>query len=184
MCPATFIFCAKRGEIRMIKPAEFVSYVDSLPEECIEIRTEDEIRFHIPRVDDVKCPSCGSHHTDVHQYRLQTLQGIPNATKRYVYNRRRYRCQDCGRTFVENSPFLAERQRRIGNRLRQIRAQKKITQGQVMEAVGIPLYLYKRYEDDTDAEVPPTLVAMQIANYLGADVLEIWGDQIGGGSTS
>ena len=177
-------FCAKRGEIRMIKPAEFVSYVDSLPEECIEIRTEDEIRFHIPRVDDVKCPSCGSHHTDVHQYRLQTLQGIPNATKRYVYNRRRYRCQDCGRTFVENSPFLAERQRRIGNRLRQIRAQKKITQGQVMEAVGIPLYLYKRYEDDTDAEVPPTLVAMQIANYLGADVLEIWGDQIGGGSTS
>ena len=43
----------------MIKPAEFVSYVDSLPEECIEIRTEDEIRFHIPRVDDVKCPSCG-----------------------------------------------------------------------------------------------------------------------------
>mgnify|MGYP000847239235 FL=1 len=168
----------------MIKPAEFVSYVDSLPEECIEIRTEDEIRFHIPRVDDVKCPSCGSHYTDVHQYRPQTLQGIPNATKRYVYNRRRYRCQDCGRTFVENSPFLAERQRRIGNRLRQIRAQKKITQGQVMEAVGIPLYLYKRYEDDTDAEVPPTLVAMQIANYLGADVLEIVGDQIGGGSTS
>lgn len=53
-----------------------------------------------------------------------------------------------------------------------------------MEAVGIPLYLYKRYEDDTDAEVPSTLVAMQIANYLGADVLEIWGDQIGGGSTS
>ena len=51
-----------------------------------------------------------------------------------------------------------------------------------MEAVGIPLYLYKRYEDDTDAEVPPTLVAMQIANYLGTDVLEIWGDQLGGGT--
>ena len=120
----------------------------------------------------------------MHQYRLQTLQGIPNATKQYVYNRRRYRCQDCGRTFAEKNPFLAEWQRRIGNRLRQIRAQKKITQGQVIEAVGIPLYLYKRYEDDTEAEVPPTLVAMQIANYLGADVLEIWGDQIDGGSMS
>lgn len=35
MCPATFIFCVKRDEIRMIKSAGFVSYVDSLPEECI-----------------------------------------------------------------------------------------------------------------------------------------------------
>ena len=168
----------------MIKPAEFVGYVDTLPDDCIEARSEDEIRFHLPRVDQVKCPSCGSCHTEVHQYRTQTLRGIPNTTKRYVYNRRRYRCQDCGRTFVEASPFLAGGQRRIGNRLRQIRAQKKISQGQVIEAIGIPFYLYQRYEDDTNAEVPPTLVAMQIANYLGTDVLKIWGDQLGGGTVS
>ena len=170
-------FCLKRGE-NMIKPTEFVNYVDRLPDDCVESVTDGEVHFHLPHPEHIICPFCRSSHIGVHQYRPQVLRGIPGATKRYVYNRRRYRCKDCGKTFAEESPFLASFQRRIGNRLRQIRAQKKITQGQVIEAVGIPLYLYKRYEDDTDAEVPPTLVAMQIANYLGADVLEIWGDQI------
>ena len=41
MCPAAFIFCAKRGETIMIKPAEFVGYVDTLPDDCIEARSED-----------------------------------------------------------------------------------------------------------------------------------------------
>ena len=44
------------------------------------------------------------------------------------------------------------------------------------------LHTYKSYEDDRAPVVPPTLVAMQIANYLGTDVLEIWGDQLGGGT--
>lgn len=72
MCPATFIFCAKRGEIRMIKPAEFVSYVDSLPKECIEIRMEDHI-----------IPTCIS--TDFRRYRgFQMLR-----SDMFTYNRRR-----------------------------------------------------------------------------------------------
>ena len=162
----------------MIKPAEFVRYVDTLPKDCIEVHTEDELRFHLPRIDQVKCPSCGSPCIEVHQYRAQTLQGLSNTKTRYVYNRRRYRCKDCRKTFAEPNPFLAERQRTIGNNLRQIRARKKITQGQMAEACGIPFYLYQRYEDDNGAEVPPTIVAMKIANYLGADVLEIWGDQL------
>ena len=37
----------------MVKPAEFVGYVDTLPDDCIEARSEDEIRFHLPRVDQV-----------------------------------------------------------------------------------------------------------------------------------
>ena len=69
-------------------------------------------------------------------------------------------------------------QRRIGNRLRQIRAQKKLTQKQVVVAIGIPFHVDKKYEDDTDAEVPPTLIAMKIAEYLRTDVLEIWGEQL------
>ena len=175
-------FCTKRGEIVMMKPTEFVRYVDTLPDDCIEHRTDKEIRFHLPRGDNVCCPGCGSVRTYVQQYRPQNLHGIPNADKQYVYNRRRYRCQNCGKTFVERSPFLAGFQRRIGNRLRQIRAQKKITQRQVIEALNIPYHAYKSYEDDTAPVVPPTLVAMQIANYLGTDVLEIWGDQLGGGT--
>jgi len=175
-------FCPKRGEIVMMKPTEFVRYVDTLPDDCIENRTDKEIRFHLPRGDNVCCPGCGSVHTYVQQYRPQNLHGIPNADKQYVYNRRRYRCQNCGKTFVERSPFLAGFQRRIGNRLRQIRAQKKITQRQVIKALNIPYHTYKSYEDDTAPVVPPTLVAMQIANYLGTDVLEIWGDQLGGGT--
>ena len=162
----------------MIKPTEFVNYVDRLPDGCVESVTAGEVHFHLPHPGHIICPFCSSSRIGVHQYRPQVLRGIPGATKRYVYNRRRYRCKDCGKTFAEESPFLASFQRRIGNRLRQIRARKKITQGQVIKAVGIPLYLYKKYEDDTDAEVPPTLVAMQIANYLGTDVLEIWGDQL------
>ena len=175
-------FCMKRGEIVMMKPTEFVQYVDTLPDDCIENRTDKEIRFHLPRGDNVCCPECGSVRTYVQQYRPQNLHGIPNADKQYVYNRRRYRCQNCGKTFVERSPFLAGFQRRIGNRLRQIRAQKKITQRQVINALNIPYHAYKSYEDDTAPVVPPTLVAMQIANYLGTDVLEIWGDQLGGGT--
>lgn len=166
----------------MMKPTEFVRYVDTLPDDCIENRTEEEIRFHLPRGDNVCCPECGSVRTYVQQYRPQNLHGIPNADKQYVYNRRRYRCQNCGKTFVERSPFLAGFQRRIGNRLRQIRAERKITQRQVINALNIPYHAYKSYEDDTAPVVPPTLIAMQIANYLGTDVLEIWGDQLGGGT--
>ena len=121
----------------MMKPTEFVRYVDTLPDDCIENRTDKEIRFHLPRGDNVCCPGCGSVHTYVQQYRPQNLHGIPNADKQYVYNRRRYRCQNCGKTFVERSPFLAGFQRRIGNRLRQIRAQKKITQRQVIKALNM-----------------------------------------------
>lgn len=161
----------------MIKPTKFINYVDGLPEDCIEVRSEEAIRFHLPRTH-VECPFCSSHHIDVHQYRPQLLRGIPGTKRRYIYKRRRYRCQDCGRTFAEESPFLLYNQRRIGNRLRQIRAQKKLTQKQVVVAIGIPFHVYKKYEDDTDAEVPPTLIAMKIAEYLRTDVLEIWGDKL------
>ena len=170
-------FCLKRGE-NMIKPTEFVNYVDRLPDDCVESMTDGEVHFHLPHPGHVICPFCNSSHIGVHQYRPQVLRGIPGATKRYVYNRRRYRCHDCGKTFVEESPFLASFQRRIGNRLRQIRARKKLSQREVIESIGIPFHLYVKYEDDVEPEIPSTLVAMKIAECLGTDVLDIWGDQL------
>jgi len=86
------------------------------------------------------------------------------------------------KTFAETNPFLGPRQRTIGNRLRQTRSRKKISQGQVVEACGVPLYLYRKYEDNV--EIPSLVVAMKIADYLDTDVMEIWGDQIGGGNMS
>lgn len=161
---------------------DFISYVDALPADCIEVKEKDTTQFHLPRNNEIVCPTCGSHYVYIDHYRTQRLRGLPDTAGAYIYNRRRYRCTDCGKTFYEPNPFLCLHQRSIGNRLRQIRAQKKITQKQVMDACGIPLYLYKRYENDFHPEVPPPLVAMQIANYLGTDVLEIWGDQLGGGT--
>ena len=170
-------FCPERGE-NMIKPTEFVNYVDRLPDGCVESVTDGEVHFHLPHPGHIICPFCSSSHIGVHQYRPQVLRGIPGATKRYVYNRRRYRCHDCGKTFVEESPFLASFQRRIGNRLRQIRARKKLSQREVIESIGIPFHLYVKYEDDVEPEIPSTLVAMKIAECLGTDVLDIWGDQL------
>ena len=95
---AAFIFFPKRGE-NMIKPTEFVNYVDRLPDDCVESITDGEVHFHLPHPGHVTCPFCSSSHIGVHQYRPQVLRGIPGATKRYVYNRRRYRCHDCGKTF-------------------------------------------------------------------------------------
>ena len=166
--------------MRIMSVKSFLEYVATLPEDCIEVKTEEETRFHLPRKESVVCPACGSTYASIDKYHLQRLRGLPAAVGAYFYNRRRYRCKDCGKTFAEPNPFLGRRQRAIGNRLRQIRAQKKITQGQLVEACGVPLYLYRKYEDN--AEIPSLMVAMKIADYLNMDVLELWGDQLSSAS--
>ncbi len=50
----------------------------------------------------------------------------------------------------------------------------------MVEACGVPLYLYRKYEDN--AEIPSLMVAMKIADYLNTDVLELWGDQLSSAS--
>ena len=160
----------------MMRVEDFLKYVAALPSDCIEEKTADKIRFYLPRTDDILCPYCESSYVSIDGYHAQRLRGLPKSVGTYVYKRRRYRCKDCGKTFSEQNPFLGRHQRTIGNQLRQIRARKKITQGQMVEACGIPLYLYKKYEDD--AEIPSLVVAMKIADYLDTDVMEIWGDQL------
>lgn len=56
-------------------PEEFIVYVDNLPDDCIDERTEEQITFHLPKKK-YTCPACGSTHTLVDQYRKQVLKGI------------------------------------------------------------------------------------------------------------
>lgn len=154
---------------------KFMDYIDNLPRNCIEIKTEQKIQFHLPKEKQI-CPSCGSAHVLVNDYRCQTLRKL-NLKVEYIYNRRRYRCAVCGKTFAEDAPFIAPYQRTPANPLRQARGRKKLTQRQVIEACGIPHHIYKDYEA-ADAKIPPLLTALKIARFLGIDVQDIWGDSV------
>ena len=133
---------------------KFMTYIKNLPKDCIEINTEKKIQFHLPKGKQI-CPACGSAHVLVNDYRCQTLQ-ILNTDVAYVYNRRRYRCADCGKTFTESAPFIAPYQRTVANPLR---------------------HVYKTYEA-ADAKIPPLLTALKIARFLGVDVQDVWGDSV------
>jgi len=167
-----FIFLRGGGVMHTDK---FMDYIDNLPKDCIEMKTDQKIQFHLPKEKQI-CPSCGSAHVLVNNYHCQTLQKL-NTDVTYVYNHRRYRCADCGKTFTESAPFIAPYQRTLANPLRQARARKKLTQNQVIEACGIPYHVYKAYEA-ANATIPPLLTALKIARFLDVDVQDIWGDAI------
>ena len=106
-------------------PEEFIVYVDNLPDDCIDERTEEQIIFHLSKKK-YTCPACGSTHTLVDQYRKQVLKGIPDTALRYIYRVRRYRCDSCGKTFPEENPFGGRNQQLFGNTLKRLRGNKKI----------------------------------------------------------
>ena len=88
---------------------DFNIFLLKLPEDCKEITTESCVQFHLPRKHHV-CPICGSQHTYVHSYRSQNLCGLPTDTV-YIYRKRRYRCQKCGKAFFEENSFIERFQR-------------------------------------------------------------------------
>ena len=88
---------------------DFNIFLLKLPEDCKEITTAQCVQFHLPRTHHV-CPACGSQHTYVHSYRAQNLCGLSTNTV-YIYRKRRYRCQDCGKAFPEENPFIDHFQR-------------------------------------------------------------------------
>ena len=88
---------------------DFNIFLLKLPEDCKEITTERCVQFHLPRKHHI-CPVCGSQYTYVHSYRAQNLCGLSTNTV-YIYRKRRYRCQDCGKTFSEENPFIGHFQR-------------------------------------------------------------------------
>ena len=83
---------------------DFTMFLLKLPESCKKFVASDCIEFHLPRKHH-DCPFCGSPYTYVHDYRKQHLCGFSTEIK-YIYKRRRYRCQDCGKTFSENNSFI------------------------------------------------------------------------------
>lgn len=82
----------------------FTMFLLKLPESCKKFVASDCIEFHLPRKHH-DCPFCGSPYTYVHDYRKQNLCGFSTEIK-YIYKRRRYRCQDCRKTFSESNSFI------------------------------------------------------------------------------
>jgi len=54
-------------------------------------------------VEGVRCPSCGSDHIAMHGYFISSVRG----------RRRRYKCLDCGRTFLSQSEGSEARRRGV-----------------------------------------------------------------------
>ena len=73
-----FIFLSERREKGIMRVKDFLEYVASLPEDCIEVKTNKRTQFHLPR-QSVVCPHCGSHYVDVDSYHAQRLRGIPDS---------------------------------------------------------------------------------------------------------
>ena len=89
---------------------DFNKFLLKLPDVCKKFIAEDCMVFHLPHKHH-DCPACGSQHTYVDRYREQTLTGIPDTKLTYIYKNRRYRCQECGKTFSENRNFIDTYQR-------------------------------------------------------------------------
>lgn len=89
---------------------DFTAFLLKLPEDCKNFITDDCLVFHLPRKHH-DCPACGSSYTYVDRYREQILVGIPDARLTYIYKNRRYRCQECGKTFSEDRSFIDAYQR-------------------------------------------------------------------------
>lgn len=176
---ATHIFLCKcsiplinKSEVIFLTDEELVEFINHLPKDCIESKTEERMVFHLPR-NRQPCPHCGSVDTHPHGYTLIKLTGIRlNST--FVYRKRRLLCAICGRSFMEDSPILARYQNTSKNKLRQIRGRKKLSQGAVCKQTGIPLYLYKDYEKAENPILPSLPVAEKIASALGVTVDKIW----------
>ena len=157
-------------------PEEFIVYVDNLPDDCIDERTEEQIIFHLPKKK-YTCPACGSTHTYVDKYRKQVLKGIPDTALRYIYRVRRYRCDSCGKTFPEENPFWGRNQQLFGNTLKRLRGNKKISIAKMARLLGVPQYIYQDMEKP-DPLLPPSMeIAEKTAQILSVSIEEIWGDR-------
>jgi len=98
----------QKGEFSMYE--DFNTFLLKLPEDCKNFIAEDCLVFHLPRKHH-NCPACGSSYIYVDRYRKQELIGIPDTSMTYIYNNRRYRCRECGKTFSEERSFIDAYQR-------------------------------------------------------------------------
>lgn len=122
----------------------------------------------------MECPYCGSLHTITHGYFSAQL-GKFSSGKSYFFQRRRLKCKDCGRTFVEDNPLARWYGDAVSqNNLRRIRAERKLSQKEVYESAGISLPVYQTYESVDNPVVPPLAHAREIAEVLNVNIEELW----------
>ena len=69
--------------------------------DVVEIYVEMPVKPHI-------CPKCGAETTKIHDYRPQTIKDIPIYFKptNLIYNKRRYECKCCNKSFYEDNPII------------------------------------------------------------------------------
>lgn len=95
---------------------ELLNLEDVIVREVVNVEDEVQIHIELPRKEH-PCPVCGEETDQIHDYREQRVKDIPLGRTTTLYLRkRRYRCQNCGKRFYEDNPFLG-RYRRMTTRL-------------------------------------------------------------------
>lgn len=62
---------------------------------------------------DHQCPCCGQTTNTIHDYRAQKIKDVPAFGKlvTIILRKRRYRCNNCGKRFIEKNSFIGKYQR-------------------------------------------------------------------------
>ena len=83
-----------------------------------DVREDTVALFLELRQKEQPCPNCGCLTRYVHDYRTQKLKEMPMLGKEtiLIFRKRRYRCLDCGKRFLEQNELLTK-YARITNRL-------------------------------------------------------------------
>ncbi|ERL04142.1 ISL3 family transposase [Mitsuokella sp. oral taxon 131] len=89
---------------------DFIMFLFELPASCRKFIEKGVLQFTLPRKIQY-CPHCGASHTIVHGYRMQRLRGLAVSDMTCIYKSRRYLCQECGKTFMEERTFIKPYQR-------------------------------------------------------------------------
>ena len=71
------------------------------------LKEKAEIYIELP-VKEHLCPYCGAETTKIHDYRTQIITDIPVYFKntKLIYNKRRYECKLCHKSFYENNSIV------------------------------------------------------------------------------
>ena len=78
------------------------------------VRTDNNVFINVTLTKKIKpCPCCGSLNANIKDYKIKKItHSIFNTNNTYInYRCRRFICNDCHKSFLEDNPFIAARQR-------------------------------------------------------------------------
>lgn len=123
------------------------------------------------------CPDCGIGRLHGHGTQQQTFRDTPSHgnTVRILVNRRRFRCQACGKTLFDPLPDLDSKRLATTRLIRHIRAHCfRETFASIARQVDMDEKTIRHVFDDYEAELSATL-HFETPRYLGIDELKIVG---------